>query len=280
LSAEQNKAIAQRSQNLTRQFRNSAEDDAVITPLLAELRQILLGLVASDELIAGLRRVMDETGLRWPENWEEAWMRIKQVWASKWNDRAYWSRQAVGIAHEDLSMAVLIQEVIEAQYAFVIHTANPINGNADEIFAEIVLGLGETLVGNYPGRAMSLICDKRTGKQTVLAYPGKSVALYSSGLIFRSDSNGEDLTDYAGAGLYDSVLLHPPRETLLDYTQEPLVWDGAFQKKLFDSILETGRQVERAFGSAQDIEGAFAQGQCYVVQSRPQVQVERIDAHV
>ena len=274
LSLEPNKTIADGSQRLIAQIRNSNGADAIVVPLLAELRQILLGLAAPDELVAGLRRVMDVSGLRWPENWEEAWMRIKQVWASKWNDRAYWSRQAAGIAHEDLSMAVLIQEVVEAEYAFVIHTANPINGNRDEIFAELVLGLGETLVGNYPGRALSLICDKRTGNKSVLAYPGKSVALYGRGLIFRSDSNGEDLTDYAGAGLYDSVLLHPPRESLLDYTQEPLVWDSAFQKKLFDSIAGIGLEVERAFGSPQDIEGAFVNGQGYVVQSRPQVQVQ------
>jgi len=274
LSVEQNEAIAERSRGLTERFRNSTEDDAVIAPLLAELRQTLLELAAPDELIADLRRVMDAAGLCWPENWEEAWTRIKQVWASKWNARAYWSRQTAGIAHEELSMAVLVQEVVEAEYAFVIHTANPINGNRDEIFAEIVLGLGETLVGNYPGRALSLICDKRTGKQTVLSYPGKSLGLYGSGLIFRSDSNGEDLTDYAGAGLYDSVLLHPPREALLDYTQEPLVWDSAFQKKLFDSIAEIGLEIERDFGSPQDIEGAFAKGQYHVVQSRPQVQVQ------
>jgi alpha-glucan,water dikinase len=197
-------------------------------------------------------------------------MRIKEVWASKWNERAFWSRQAVGIAHGDLLMAVLIQEVVEAEYAFVIHTANPINGNRDELYAEIVLGLGETLVGNYPGRALSLVCDKRTRQQTLLAYPGKSLALYGSGLIFRSDSNGEDLTDYAGAGLYDSVLLHPPREALLDYTQEPLVWDAGFRKKLVDSIAGLGLEVERAFGSPQDIEGACAKGKVYVVQARPQ----------
>ena len=85
-----------------------------------------------------------------------------------------------------------------------------------ELLAEAVLGLGETLVGNYPGRSMSVIFEKQTRKQSILSYPGKSVALYGSGLIFRSDSNGEDLTDYAGAGLYDSVLLHPPREVLLE----------------------------------------------------------------
>jgi alpha-glucan,water dikinase len=95
-------------------------------------------------------------------------------------------------------------------------------------------------------------------------------------LIFRSDSNGEDLAGFAGAGLYDSILLQPPSEVLLDYSQEPLVWDLEFRKRLFKSISEIGIEVERAFGSPQDIEGAFSKGQLSVVQSRPQVQVEHV----
>lgn len=42
----------------------------------------------------------------------------------------------------------------------------------------------------------------------LLGYPSKSVALtVPETLIFRSDSNGEDLEGYAGAGLYDSVTM-------------------------------------------------------------------------
>ena len=168
-------------------------------------------------------------------------------------------------------MAVLIQEVVPADYAFVIHTVNPSTGNADELFAEVVLGLGETLVGNYPGRALSFVCHKTSGKQTMLSFPSKSLGLYGEGLIFRSDSNGEDLAGYAGAGLYDSVLLNPPRKVDLDYTQEPLVWDEAFRQNLVATITRIGLEVERNSGSPQDIEGAVAGGSYYVVQTRPQV---------
>ncbi len=38
----------------------------------------------------------------------------------------------------------------------------------------------------------------------VLGYPSKRVGLFiKQSIIFRSDSNGEDLEGYAGAGLYD-----------------------------------------------------------------------------
>ena len=170
-------------------------------------------------------------------------------------------------------MAVLIQSVVQADYAFVIHTVNPSTGNPNELFAEVVLGLGETLVGNYPGRALSFVCDKTTEKQTLLSYPSKSIGLYGSGLIFRSDSNGEDLAGFAGAGLYDSILLVAPRQVALDYTQEPLVWDDPFRRNLLATITRIGLEVERVRGSAQDIEGTVAQGKYYVVQTRPQVGV-------
>jgi len=126
-------------------------------------------------------------------------------------------------------------------------------------------------VGNYPGRAFSFTCSKSDGQSTVLAYPSKSIGLHGGGLIFRSDSNAEDLAGYAGAGLYDSVLLEPPREETLDYTGNPLVWDTGIRTKLLGDIARLGNIVEQVFGAPQDIEGAFAKGRFHVVQSRPQV---------
>lgn len=44
----------------------------------------------------------------------------------------------------------------------------------------------------------------------VLCYASKSEAMYvRDSLIFRSDSNGEDLEGYAGAGLYESITMDP-----------------------------------------------------------------------
>lgn len=51
-------------------------------------------------------------------------------------------------------MAILIQELLPANYAFVLHSRNPF-GDEDEMYGEIVPGLGEVLVGNAPGRALS-----------------------------------------------------------------------------------------------------------------------------
>jgi len=170
-------------------------------------------------------------------------------------------------------MAVLIQTVVEADYAFVIHTVNPFSG-ANEIYAEVVLGLGEALAGNDPGRALSFSFPKSDGQPRLLAYPSKSFGLYGGGLIFRSDSSGEDLPEYAAAGLYDSVMMNPPQKILLDYTEEPLVWDESFKKEFLTGIAQIGLLVEGVLESPQDIEGAWARGQYYVVQTRPQVGID------
>jgi alpha-glucan,water dikinase len=168
-------------------------------------------------------------------------------------------------------MSVLIQRVVEADYAFVIHTTNPFTGAPDEMYAELVLGLGETLVGNYPGRALGFTWSKPAARAQLRSLPSKSTGLVGGGLIFRSDSNAEDLAGYAGAGLYDSVMLTPAREVPLDYAGERLVWDDQFRAGVVGKVAEIGIAVEQASGAAQDIEGACAKGEWYVLQSRPQV---------
>lgn len=46
-----------------------------------------------------------------------------QVWASKWNDRAWLSRKARGVADADLFMACLLQQVCQVTVAaLLLHT--------------------------------------------------------------------------------------------------------------------------------------------------------------
>jgi alpha-glucan, water dikinase len=264
LADEANRAVHESFQALVAEVE---QDPAAV---LARLRQRLQELAPPVALKSVLLSAWSRAGLA-PVPWELVWRGVVRVWASQWNDRAYLSRRARHVPHECLRMAVLIQQVIEAEYAFVIHTVNPITGNRDEILAEVVLGLGETLVGNYPGRALTFVCRKDDLNPEVHSYPGKSLGLYGKGVIFRSDSNGEDLEDYAGAGLYDSFLAEEPEQRLLDYNGEKLVWDLSFRAGLLRDIARVGLEVEKVLGSPQDIEGAVAGGRFHVVQTRPQV---------
>jgi alpha-glucan,water dikinase len=240
--------------------------------VLARIRALLRQISLPDALRQAVTEAWQRLALP-PVPEELRWQTIRRVWSSQWNERAYLSRRARGVPHDRLRMAVLIQELVPADYAFVIHTANPLTGNRDELFAEVVLGLGETLVGNYPGRALGFVCKKKDLSLGLFSYPSKSVGLYGHGVIFRSDSNGEDLEGFAGAGLYDSFLAEAPRQRLLDYSRERLVWDQVFRDDLLRGIARVGLEVEKVLGSPQDIEGAASGGRLYVVQTRPQVGV-------
>lgn len=245
---------------------------------LHDIRQKVMQLQVPPQLVEDLKGIMKRSDMPWPgdegpERWEKAWTAIKKVWASKWNERAYFSTRKARIDHEDLCMAVLVQEVVQADYAFVIHTINPSNGDSSEIYAEVVKGLGETLVGAYSGRALSFVAKKEDLKTPkILGFPSKRVGLFiKQSIIFRSDSNGEDLEGYAGAGLYDSVPMDEEEEKVIDYSSDPLMVDNNFQSSILHKIAESGAAVEELYGEAQDIEGVIKEGELYLVQTRPQM---------
>ena len=92
----------------------------------------------------------------------QAWKTIKMVWASKFNERAFLATKKIGVSLHQIYMAVLCQEIIPAEYAYVIHTSNPTNGEDNEVYVESCLGLGEALVSTMPGQAFSFTYDKTT----------------------------------------------------------------------------------------------------------------------
>jgi alpha-glucan,water dikinase len=284
-----NAAVKAKMQALERAVDDSSEQ--ALEASLRACRECVLELVPPAGCMDAIQAEMLAAGIappETPERWEMAWRALTKVWASKWNDRAFVSLRNVGIDHADLRMSVLVQPVVDADYAFVIHTANPSTGDATELYAEVVAGLGEVLVGNYPGRALSFAMKKATPAEAaagtayvapgalpkVIGFPSKSVALRipRSTLIFRSDSNGEDLEGYAGAGLYESVPMDEEDESFADYATDPLVRDEEFRDQILLAITECGVAIEAALGGVpQDIEGVVKDGEIYVVQTRPQV---------
>ena len=89
-------------------------------PLALHRLQSLVGtqLAAPAGLTAEVATQAEAAGLipagLWQEGspgWEAAWRGITGVWASKWNDRAWLSRQARGVKESDLYMACLLQQV-------------------------------------------------------------------------------------------------------------------------------------------------------------------------
>lgn len=159
--------------------------------VLAKCRQLAASVTVPPALVSDLSAAMRAAGIPVPESeerWQQALAALKGVWASKYNERAYYSMKKVGLNFDSIRMAVLVQRVVPAKYAFVIHTKNPSNNNAREVFCELVLGLGESLVsGMVPGSSVAFKADKsRLDEPEVLCYASKGEAMFvRESLIFR-----------------------------------------------------------------------------------------------
>lgn len=245
-----------------------------------EAQVYINALQMPSDLEAALRNAMETVGKKEGESRllqlfrrSDAWDATKQVWASLFGLRPWVSLAKAGRSFYDLNMAVLVQELLPAKYAFVLHTKNPFTQDANEVYGEVVPGRGETLVGNYPGRALSFRA-KRGKEPVVTSFLSKSTWLRTQEcLIFRSDSNGEDLEGFAGAGLFESVCSTSDIPCMVKFHRFRLLTDKSYRQNLLTKLAEAGRHVEKAFGGQpQDIEGCVdPQDRIFIVQSRPQV---------
>jgi phosphoglucan, water dikinase len=171
---------------------------------------------------------------------------VRTVWSSLWTRRAALSRQQAGIPHEQAHMAVLIQEMVVPDLSFVLHTVNPLNHRGQEVYAEIVVGLGDTLASAaIRGSPYRMVCDKHSGSATMLAFANFSQASLPN----------------PGGGL---------RRETVDYSRVNLSRDASTRQRLGQRLAEVGHFVEEALQKPQDIEGAVVNKQIYLVQARPQ----------
>lgn len=70
---------------------------------------------------------------------------VRRCWASLGTERAVAYRARNGIT--DAAMGVVVQEMVPADAAGVLFTANPVTGARDETVVNAAPGLGEALVG-------------------------------------------------------------------------------------------------------------------------------------
>ncbi|MGE5675515.1 MAG: PEP/pyruvate-binding domain-containing protein [Mycobacterium leprae] len=71
---------------------------------------------------------------------------VRQCWASLWSPRALHYRAERGIDHLQVTMAVVVQEMVAAEVAGVLFTVDPVAERADRMLAEAAPGLGEAVV--------------------------------------------------------------------------------------------------------------------------------------
>ncbi len=71
---------------------------------------------------------------------------VKKCWASLWTARAIAYRARQNIAPESVALAVVVQELVFADAAGIMFTANPLDGERGEVVINAAWGLGEAIV--------------------------------------------------------------------------------------------------------------------------------------
>lgn len=81
---------------------------------------------------------------------DEILEKVVECWSSLWTERAitYRARNdvAVGAERAGLGLAVVVQQMVQAEASGVVFTADPLSGRRDRLVIDAVAGLGEKLV--------------------------------------------------------------------------------------------------------------------------------------
>ncbi len=163
--------------------------------------------------------------------------KIKKVWQSAISERVLKYRSENKLPVQP-GIAVIIQEMIVPEVAGVAFGMNPVSGELDSKIISTVFGLGEGLVSG------ELDADVFTLKNNKIEQ-----TLANKTHAFVRNSNGAGIKKIA-------VAKNRQKEASLNKVQIQEV------AKILD-------RLEEEFGSPQDIEFAFANGQLYLLQTRP-----------
>lgn len=170
---------------------------------------------------------------------EELTAAVFDCWASLWTARAMAYRAREGVGPREVRLAVVIQQMVQADAAGVMFTANPANGRRDQMAISAAWGLGESVVGGTVSTD-DLVVDAGTG----------SVISWHTG-------DKDVMTVYADHGTEEQPVAAARR-------REPVLDDRAAAE-----LAAYGRRIAEHFGTPQDIEWARAGEQFFMLQSRP-----------
>src|SRR5438034_2153972 len=100
---------------------------------------------------------------------------VQRCWASRGTGRAIGYRTLHHIAQEEVSLAVVVQELVPAEAAGILFTANPLTGARDQVMINSAWGLGEAIVGGLVtpdtvvvDRASGAITEQEINKKDVM----------------------------------------------------------------------------------------------------------------
>ncbi len=163
---------------------------------------------------------------------------VSRCWASLFSERAVTYRLRNGFDHRKVQMAVVVQQMVVPQAAGILFTADPVTSSRKVASVEASFGLGEALVS---GLVNADTFKVRDGEVVARAIATKQRAIHASPV-----SGTEELA------------VAPARQ------QQPALTDAQVVR-----LAQLGRRIEAHFGRPQDIEWCLAEGDFWIVQSRP-----------
>ncbi len=165
---------------------------------------------------------------------------VVKCWSSLFTSQAIYYRFCNGFEDELVSMAVVVQKMVNAEKAGVIFTVDPIVKNPYQMIIEGVYGLGEGIVSGSITPDHYKI-DRETCEVRYQFIAPKSIMIVNDGL------NG--------------VI---EQEVPLSMQHQPVLSEHELR-----TLVEMGNLVEKHFGVPQDIEWGEENGTFYLLQSRP-----------
>jgi rifampicin phosphotransferase len=170
---------------------------------------------------------------------------VRACWTSLWSERAILYRARQNVDQRTVKLAVVVQEMVPADVAGVMFTANPVSGERGELIIDANPGLGEAVVGGLV-TPDHFVINKRLRRV-------KEQQLGRREVIIRAKSGG------------GTEQINATNET----TRTDTLPHQAISK-----LSQLGIDIERHYGVPQDIEWAWIQdhtkvGKFYVIQSRP-----------
>jgi len=164
---------------------------------------------------------------------------VKRCWASLWTARAIGYRARQGIPSRDVALAVVVQELVPADAAGILFTANPMTGSRDEIVINAAWGLGEAVVGGLV-TPDTVTVDKRTGAVASSAIADKAV-----------------MTVRTAGGTSEAPVP-------VDLRRAP-----ALAAERVSELARLGMAIEELYSRPMDVEWALHGGRVAIVQARP-----------
>ncbi|RBI59763.1 pyruvate, phosphate dikinase [halophilic archaeon] len=171
---------------------------------------------------------------------DEIIARVRACMASLFTDRAITYRATNDIPHREVSLAVVVQQMVEPDVSGILFTADPQTGNRHIASIEAGLGLGEALVSGEV-TADTVRVDTRTGE--VLDYEVGE----QQRAVRPTPEGGTETVELDSSDRTSRVLSADQIQTLV----------------------EAGEEIETMFEYPQDIEWCLDEGELSIVQARP-----------